>query len=70
MQGALSKVDGVTEVISVTPAENQAVVKVEKGKVDNAALIAAVEADPRFKASVVMPKVATEEVTLAVTGMT
>ena len=70
MQGALSKVAGVTEVISVTPAKNQAVVKVEKGQVDNAALVAAVEADPRFKASVVMPKAATEKVTLKVTGMT
>ena len=70
MQGALSKVAGVTEVISVTPAKNQAVVKVEKGQVDNAALVAAVEADPRFKASIVMPKAATEKVTLKVTGMT
>ncbi len=70
MQGALKKVAGVTEVVSVSSADNQAVVKVEKGKVDTAALVAAVEADPRFKAEVVMPKPAVEEVTLKVTGMT
>ena len=70
MQGALSKVAGVTEVVSVSSANNKAVVKVEKGKVDSAALIAAVEADPRFKATVDMPAPATEKVTLAVKGMT
>lgn len=70
MQGALGKVAGVTEVVSVSPADNTAVVNVEKGKVDTAALVAAVEADPRFKAKVVMPKVTTKEVTLKVKGMT
>ena len=70
MQGALGKVAGVKEVVSVSPADNTAVVNVEKGKVDTAALVAAVEADRRFKAEVVMPKVTTEKVTLRVKGMT
>lgn len=53
MQDALTKVTGVSEVVSVSMNENKAVVKVEKGKVTNEALIKAVEADPRFKATVV-----------------
>ncbi|MDE0635482.1 MAG: hypothetical protein OXI43_06485 [Candidatus Poribacteria bacterium] len=53
MQDALSKVTGVTEVVSVNRSTKKAVVKVEKGKVTNAALIKAVEADPRFTATVV-----------------
>ena len=70
MQDALGNVAGVTKVVSVSSADNKAVVKIEKGKVDNAALIAAVEADPRFKATVDMSAPATEKVTLTVTGMT
>jgi copper chaperone CopZ len=53
VQSALSQVTGVTEVISVDRSTKKAVVKVEKGKVTNDALIKAVEADPRFTASVV-----------------
>lgn len=53
VQDALSKVTGVTEVVSVDRSTKKAVVKVEKGKVKNDALIKAVEADPRFTASVV-----------------
>ncbi|MDE0315332.1 MAG: hypothetical protein OXM61_10550 [Candidatus Poribacteria bacterium] len=53
MQDALSKVTGVSEVVSVNQATKKAVVKVEKGKVKNDALIKAVEADPRFTATVV-----------------
>jgi len=52
VQDALSKVTGVSEVVSVSRDSNTAVVKVEKGKVTTDALIQAVEADPRFKASV------------------
>ena len=52
MQDALSKVTGVSEVVSVSTTDNAAVVKVEKGKVTTDALIKAVEADPRFKATV------------------
>jgi len=51
VQDALSKVTGVTEVVSVSMADNKAVVKVEKGKVTTDALVKAVEADPRFKAT-------------------
>ena len=51
MQGALSKVTGVSEVVSVSTDSNTAVVKVKKGKVTTDALIKAVEADPRFKAN-------------------
>ena len=50
VQDALSQVTGVSEVVSVSMAENQAVVKVEKGKVATEDLIKAVEADQRFKA--------------------
>ena len=53
MQDALTKVTGVSEVVSVSMQENKAVVKVEKGKVTNDALIQAVEKDPRFKATVI-----------------
>ena len=42
----------VTEVVSVSMDENKAVVKVEKGKVTTDDLVKAVEADPRFKATV------------------
>lgn len=52
MQSALTKVTGVSEVVSVSSSTNTAVVKVEKGKVTTDALIQAVEADPRFKATV------------------
>jgi copper chaperone CopZ len=52
VQDALSKVTGVSEVVSVSMDSNTAVVKVEKGKVTTDALIQAVEADPRFKATV------------------
>ena len=52
MQDALSQVTGVSEVVSVSRKTNTAVVKVQKGKVTHAALIQAVEADPRFKATV------------------
>ena len=52
MQDALTKVTGVTEVVSVSMADNKAVVKVEKGKVTTDALVKAVEADPRFTATV------------------
>lgn len=51
MQDALSKVTGVAEVLSVNRDSKTAVVKVEKGKVTNDALIKAVEADPRFTVS-------------------
>jgi copper chaperone CopZ len=51
VQDALSKVTGVSEVVSVSMDSNTAVVKVEKGKVTTDALIQAVEADPRFKAT-------------------
>ncbi|MCG9128887.1 hypothetical protein JT359_14955 [Candidatus Poribacteria bacterium] len=56
MQDALAKVTGVTEVVSVSEVENKAVVKVEKGKVETADLVAAVEGieevdgKPRFPA--------------------
>ena len=43
MQAALSQVPGVSEVVSVSEANNTAVVKVEKGKVTTAALTKAVE---------------------------
>ena len=52
VQDALTKVTGVSEVVSVSMDENKAVVKVEKGKVTTDALVKAVEADPRFKATV------------------
>ena len=59
MQGALSKVAGVTEVVSVSQADEKAVVKVEKGKVKVADLTTAVAAieeidgKPRFNASAI-----------------
>ena len=52
VQDALTKVTGVSEVVSVSQDTNTAVVKIEKGKVTTDALIKAVEADPRFKATV------------------
>ena len=52
VQDALTKVTGVSEVVSVSMDENKAVVKVEKGKVTTDALVKAVEADPRFKATI------------------
>lgn len=58
MQDALAKVTGVTEVVTVSQADKKAVVKVEKGKVETASLIAAVQAieevgdGPRFNAEV------------------
>ena len=52
VQSALSKVTGVSEVVSVSMSEKKAVVKIEKGKVTTDALVKAVEADPRFKATV------------------
>ena len=57
MQSALAKVTGVTEVVSVSQAEEKAVVKVEKGKVkvlDLSDAVAAIEEQdgkPRFTAS-------------------
>ena len=62
MQDALSKVAGVTEVVSVSMDTNTAVVKVAKGKVTTDALIKAVESQ-NFAAAAI------EEVTLSVTGM-
>ena len=52
VQEALKNTTGVTEVVSVSENSNTAVVKIEKGKVTTDALIKAVEADPRFKATV------------------
>ena len=43
MQDALSKVAGVSEVVSVSDTDNKAVVKVEKGKVKTADLTTAVQ---------------------------
>jgi len=43
VQAALSKVAGVSEVVSVSDADNKAVVKVEKGKVKTADLTTAVQ---------------------------
>ncbi len=59
MQSALKDVAGVTEVVTVSQADEKAVVKVEKGKVDTTALTDAVAAieemdgKPRFTASVI-----------------
>ena len=66
MQDALSKVTGVTEVISVSTDSNTAVVKVEKDKVTADALTNAVKT-AGFAAEVVKPKF--EKVTLKITGM-
>ena len=52
VQEALKNTTGVTEVVSVSEDSNTAVVKIEKGKVTTDALIKAVEANPRFKATV------------------
>ena len=52
VQEALKNVTGVSEVVSVSSDSNTAVVKIEKGKVKTDELIKAVEADPRFKATV------------------
>ena len=62
VQDALSKVEGVTEVVSVSMDTNTAVVKVAKGKVTTEALVKAVESQ-NFAAAPI------EEVTLSVTGM-
>lgn len=43
VQEALKKVTGVSEVVSVSMADNKAVVKVEKGKVETDTLVKAVE---------------------------
>jgi copper chaperone CopZ len=51
VQDALTKVTGVTEVVSVSMAENKAVVKVEKDKVENDTLVKAVT-DAGFSAQV------------------
>ena len=53
MQDALSKVTGVTEVVSVSHADSKAVVKVAKGKVKTEDLVQAVEADSTFTAKVI-----------------
>ena len=59
MQDALAKVEGVTEVVSVSQAESKAVVKVNKDKVKTNALVEAVAAieeigdKPRFTAQVI-----------------
>jgi hypothetical protein len=59
VQSALAKVSGVTEVISVSQAEEKAVVKVEKGNVnttdltDAVAAIEEMDGKPRFTASVI-----------------
>ncbi len=59
MQSALAKVTGVTEVVSVSQADEKAVVKVEKGKVkttdltDAVAAIEEMNGKPRFTASVI-----------------
>ena len=51
MQDALTKVTGVSEVVSVSMEENKAVVKVEKDKVENDTLVKAVT-DAGFTAQV------------------
>lgn len=65
MQDALSKVAGVSEVVSVSMDTNTAVVKVPRGKVASEVLVKAVESvEGRNFSAVVI-----EEVTLSVTGM-
>jgi len=66
VQDALSKVAGVSEVVSVSMDTNIAVVKVPRGKVASEALVKAVESvkGRNFSAAVI------EKVTLSVTGMT
>ena len=51
VQDALTKVTGVSEVVSVSMEENKAVVKVEKDKVENDTLVKAVT-DAGFSAQV------------------
>ena len=65
MQDALSKVAGVSEVVSVSMDTNTAVVKVPRGKVASDALVKAVESIEGRNFSAVL----IEEVTLSVTGM-
>jgi copper chaperone CopZ len=50
VQDALTKVTGVSEVVSVSMDENKAVVKIEKGKVKTADLVTAVEGAGPFSA--------------------
>ena len=66
MQDALSKVAGISEVVSVSMDTNTAVVKVPKGKVASEALVKAVESvkGRNFSAAPI------EEVALSITGMT
>ena len=66
MQDALSKVAGVSEVVSVSMDTNTAVVKGAKGKVTTDALVKAVESveGRNFSAAPI------EEVALSITGMT
>ena len=66
MQDALSKVAGVSEVVSVSMDTNTAVVKVPRGKVASDALVKAVESveGRNFSAAPI------EEVALSITGMT
>ena len=65
MQDALSKVAGISEVVSVSTDTNTAVVKVPRGKVATEALVKAIESieGRSFSAAPI------EEVTLSVTGM-
>lgn len=52
MRSALKKVTGIAEVIDVSRNTKLVVVKVEKGKVTNDAIIKAIDdADDRFTAS-------------------
>jgi copper chaperone CopZ len=52
VQDALTKVTGVSEVVSVSMEENKAVVKVEKDKVENDALVKAVTDAGPFSAQI------------------
>ena len=76
VQDALSKVTGVSEVVSVSSADNTAVVKVEKGKVKTADLTTAVQGvgfrleQPTKPTTEAPPPQIIEEITLTVTGMT
>ena len=65
MQDALSKVAGISEVVSVSTDTNTAVVKVPRGKVATDVLVKAIESieGHSFSAAPI------EEVTLSVTGM-
>ena len=53
MQDALKKVAGVSEIVSVSHTDSKAVVKAEKGKIDAATLVKAVETDTTFSAKVI-----------------